>query len=409
MTTVAQGINKQTTIGIQTALGTPNVTSGQILRRKSSVFAAARDMFESDEIVSHHQSTGAAYGLKKVSGKIDGLMSAGTWQLPIEGLLEAVFAIGGTITAATIAAAPGVAPIATFTDSANGFLTAGLKAGDIVRASGFTGAATNSNARNFLIYSLTAGVMTGVFLDGTTVQVADAAGEAVTIAVQGKKCKPPLTGHLNSYYTFEEWYSDILKSELFTDCKIGQLSIGLPATGNATLSVDAVGLGRTLASGAKAVAAHVAETTTGIMAAINGAVYVNGAVAGNITGAQITITNGAAGMGAVVGSNSSPDVSKGRIKVSGSFTGLFDSSTFTALYDAETAISLILAMTADQTATSNAMSFSIGKLKITGDTPDDGEKGIVRSYPFTAELNGAGGAALAWDETIITIQDTAAV
>jgi hypothetical protein len=42
------------------------------------------------------------------------------------------------------------------------------------------------------------------------------------------------------------------------------------------------------------------------------------------------------------------------------------------------------------------------------DTPDDGEKTIVRSYAFTAEYNGSGGAALALDQTILSIQDTQA-
>jgi hypothetical protein len=48
----------------------------------------------------------------------------------------------------------------------------------------------------------------------------------------------------------------------------------------------------------------------------------------------------------------------------------------------------------------------MGRIKITGDAPDDGEKNIMRTYPFTAEINGSGGAALAWDQTIITVQDS---
>ena len=52
--------------------------------------------------------------------------------------------------------------------------------------------------------------------------------------------------------------------------------------------------------------------------------------------------------------------------------------------------------------------FTMGRIKLTGDAPDDGEKSILRTYPFTAELNSAGGAALAWDQTIITIQDSQA-
>lgn len=403
MAAIAQGIQKKTVMALQVALGTPSVTTGQILRRRTSVFTAARDMFESDEIVSHHQSTGSSYGMKKVSGKVDGLLSAHTYQMPFEGLLEVDAVTVSPLAAGTDVTAAVNAP--QFVDASAGFLAAGFKVGMVGRWTGFTASA--NNGVNFLITALTAGNMTGVFLTGAAV-TAEASGQAVTFTPVGQVMTPPLTGHLNNYYTFEEWYSDITKSELFTDCKIAAINVGLPATGNATISVDAVGLGRTLASGAKQIATHTAETVTAVMSAINGYIYVNGTAAGNMTGAQIAISNGAAQVGAVIGSNNSPDVSTGRIKVSGSFTGLFDATTYTAFYDAETNISLVLVLTGDQTATSDFISFALGRIKITGDTPDDGEKGIVRTYPFTAELNSAGGAALAWPQAIIQVQDSAA-
>lgn len=405
MPTIAQGISKTTSIGLQTALGTPNVTTGQILRRKNSVFQAMRDMFESDEIVSHHMSTGTAYGLKKSQGKIDGLCSALTYQLPFQGLLEKIFTATTPLVAGVDVTSAAAAP--QIVDGSAGLLAGGLKVGDVVQFTGFTTTAVGNNSRNFWIYALTASNMSGVFLDGGAAMLPKAPETgSVTITVVGKKCLTPMTGHTNSYYTFEEFYSDITRSELYPDCKISQIALGLPATGNATISIDVVGLGTRTLGAVQQVTTRSAETNTPVMAAINGFIYVNGAVAGNITGAQITISNSAASMGAVIGSNSSPDVQKGRIKVSGSFTGLFDAVTFQSFYDGETNISLALVMTGDQTATSSFLGFTMGRIKITGDTPDDGEKGIVRTYPFTAELCTTGGAALAFDSTIITVQDS---
>jgi hypothetical protein len=43
-----------------------------------------------------------------------------------------------------------------------------------------------------------------------------------------------------------------------------------------------------------------------------------------------------------------------------------------------------------------------------GDDKDNGAKGIIRTYPFTAQINGAGGPILANDKTILTIQDSQA-
>ncbi len=49
-------------------------------------------------------------------------------------------------------------------------------------------------------------------------------------------------------------------------------------------------------------------------------------------------------------------------------------------------------------------------VKLFGDAIDDGEaKELIRTYPFTAQLNGSGGASLADHQTIISIQDSAAV
>lgn len=361
-------------------------------------------MFKSNEVVSHHMSTGSSYGLKQVDGNIAGELSAGTYQMPIEGICEALFAATVTTGADTTIAAVAGTPD-TFTDSGNGFLTAGFKVGMVVRASGFTGAGvTANNNRNFWITALTAGVMSGMFLDGTAM-ISDAAGEAVTITSAGKTCKPPLTGHTKQYFQIEEWYSDLTDSDLFNDMVVASVDFDLPATGNATFGSSYIGLSRAL-SGSQVMTTPTAETTTGIMSSINGRLYVNG-TSTPVTGLKVSIKNSAAPTGAEVGSNSSSDVSKGMIEVDGTFTSMLRDQVLSALYDAETAVSLAAVLTADETATSNFMSFIVGKVKITSDTPDDNQS-IMRTYSFTAEMNAAGGAALAWDKTIITIQDSAA-
>ena len=101
-------------------------------------------------------------------------------------------------------------------------------------------------------------------------------------------------------------------------------------------------------------------------------------------------------------------MSRGRIEVMGSFTALFDSTTLRDLFDTETLTSLVVVMASDTSNAADFVSFSMSALKLTDASPDDGEKAIVRTYPFTAQLNAAGGAALANDQTIVTIQDSLA-
>jgi hypothetical protein len=398
---IAQKISKQTVMRRQTSLGVVGAATGQVMRRTSSIFKASRDMFKSSEVVTHHQSTGASYGLRKTDGSLAGHLSPGTYQMPIENILEAVFAAVAPYNSGIDTTASASSP--QFVDASGGFLTAGLKVGMVGRWTGFVGA-TDNNDRNFWITALTATDMTGIFLDGTAV-TADAAGDDVTFTPVGKFCKPPLTGHVKTYLQVEEWYGDLTDSDLFNDMIVGSVDFDLPATGNANFNSTYVGLARVL-SGAQVMSAPTAETSTGIMSAINGRLYVNGATT-PITGLKISIKNGAADTGAEVGSNSASDISKGVIEVEGSFTSMLRDQTLSALLEAETVVSIASVLTADETATSDFMGFVLGKVKITSDAPDD-NAAIMRSYSFTAEINRAGGAALAWDDTIITVQDSAA-
>jgi hypothetical protein len=77
-------------------------------------------------------------------------------------------------------------------------------------------------------------------------------------------------------------------------------------------------------------------------------------------------------------------------------------------FDAATPISVMIIDAVDDTNASDFISFVMSKVKLDGDDKDNGAKGIIRTYPFTAEINGAGGTALANAKTILSIQDSQA-
>lgn len=407
MTIPAQGLNKVFAFGKQTGIGVPKVGAGCFkLRRNSAVFQATVNTTENNEMVSHRQATGITFGQKMTSGKIDGNLSPGTYYKFIAAALMDDFAAVAPYSAGidvTAAASGG-----TFTDASGGYLVAGLKVGMVGRWTGFAGGgATANNSRNFWITALTDTVMTGIFLDGTAV-VDDTDGDTVTFTVVGQVASTPLTGHTNDYYTFESWQSDISKSEVFPDCKFNQIAITIPAEGASTISIDAVGLGvRTLGT-SQAMTAPADETTTDIVQGIRGAVYVNGSVVNYIQSFSATLDRGIAPIGASLGSAVSPAHNEGRVKITGSFSMFYDASTMSTLFDAQNAVSLAVMSVCDGTATSDFVGLTFGKIKLTSEAPDDGEKVITRTFNFTAEINGAGGAALAWDKTIMMVQDSAA-
>lgn len=401
---VAQSINKTVSIIKQSALGTPGAGAGAtVMTRTSAVWAAPSDTFESPVITTHQQSTGIGYGLKKPTGKIDSLLSTETWKLLFAAMLRKDFVAGATtgaltnVTAAVTAGASG-----TFTRAAGSYLTDGFKVGDVLRWTGWTTTGVPNNAHNMIITALTATVMTVEAIDGVAIGP-KASGDSVTATLQGKKTFAPISAHTNDYFTVEEWHSGLTRSELFTDAKPTSIALGLPATGNSTISADMVALARS--RGGSRILTTPTEATFREMVAVNAKLYLAATKVTNLTGVQLTLADGSAHGAPVVGANASSDIPRNIIKVTGQFTAKFDGVTIQDIYEAQSAVNLFGVVSEDNTPTSAFFAFSLGKLKLTNDAPDDGLE-IVRTYPFTAEWNDVGGAALTFDQTIMTVQDS---
>ena len=405
---VAQGINKITVYKEQTALGTPaSGSGGQVLRRRTSVAKTSRATYVNDEIVQHQQSTGVNLGTAASDWAFDGLLSPGTYAGLLQTLMRKVFTATTAFLASTITIS-GSAALWTFTASVAAplFLTNGLKIGDVIRLTAAGGTAGNKT-NNILVV----GVTSETVFTGVTVNASVLTAEAIatcTVTVTGKKCVVPLTAHTDKLVTVEEWYNDLTRSELFPDIRVGQADIGLPASGNSTIKLTSMGLGVKTASGAQVLTTPTAASTSQVLTAVRGLLRINSAAILTVTGVTLTIKTTLLPQGPIVGSNFSPDMSRGRIEVMGQFTALFDSNTIAALFDAETLTNLVVVMATDTTNNADFMTFSMSAIKLTDASPDDGEKAILRTYPFTAQINAAGGAALANDQTIISIQDSLA-
>ena len=403
---LASGIKKVSAFKKQAGLGTPAAGSGgSEFRRTSAVINASRDMYQNNEIQSHHQSTGSNFGLQKGDFKGDIELSPGTYALLMAALVEKDFAAvsaGAAAANTTVAAVSGFTY--TITRGAGSFLADGLKVGLVVRITG-SGVHANNVNKNLLIIAVTALVCTVLVLNSTAM-TAEGPLPNYVLTVVGKVAYTPTTGHTNDYFTIEDWYSNISKSETLTDAKVGSLSLNLPASGNATGSFGMVGLGRAVAT--SQVLTSPTASTTGTVSAINGFAFVNGVLQTALTGLTLNIDKGAANSGAVVGSNVGSDVNTGRVTVTGSLTAQFDSTTLRDLVINETVVPIDVVMMVDETATSDFIVFSIPAAKLTSDTPDDGEKTIIRTYNFVGQYNSSGGAALARINSIIQVQDSAA-
>lgn len=401
---VAQGLYKKLAYKKQSALGTAaSGSGGQYLRRETATFKKAKDTFNSNEIVTHQQYTGDSYGPAKTEGQINGVLSPGTYAELIASICRKNMTATAAITGASLTIA-GSGPY-TITRAAGSWLTDGVKIGDVVRitAGTYTGTARDIN---LLVTGITATVLTVLVPNGSAL-TAQGPVASSTLTVIGKKSVVPATGHTNDYYTFEEWQNDLSLSRTWPDSQIASADIAIPATGNATIQLNCLGLSRTK-GGAQVLTSPTAETTTAILAASNGMILINGARTLVGTSLSLKIDGQLAHGEPVIGSNVLSDIVKGDVKVSGSVTLQYDAETVSNLFDNETAVAIIGVLFADTSATSDFVGFTIPRAKLFGDDNDDGKKQIVMSVPFTAEYNSAGGAALANDAGIVAYQDSAA-
>lgn len=404
---IAQGINKTIAYKKQTALGaTATGSGGQLIRRETATFNQTKDTYENNEIVAHQQSTGATHGIARSAGTINGLLSGASYSALMGSLLRKDFVATSALTGLSLTIAASGSNY-TITRATGDFLTGGIKIGDVIQITAGSVNANNLN-KNLVVVGVTATVLTVNVLNSGATMTAEGPIASCTITVPGKKAWIPTTGHTNDYYTFEEWYSDAVRSHVYPDLQIGMLDVAVPATGNVTAAFGLVGLGAKTESGTQSLTSPTAATTTNVMSSVAGAVYVGGVRYTNITSFSLKIDGQVNPGEANIGSNTVGDVYRGRIKVSGSFSFVYDADTLGANFLDETATSLIAVLADARTAAANTVAFVLPRVKFFSNDADDGEKQIVRTINFTAEINGSGGASLASHQTIVSIQDSQA-
>lgn len=405
-TLIASGINKILTFAKQTGLGTPaTTTAGQNLRRTQSTLNLAKATYASKEIRPSQQRADFRHGVRNVAGTISGELSVGTYQHMFESICRANVQSGIVGSALTdVAAAVTTSPLGTFTTAAGNFITEGFKVGMVGRWAGWTTTGVSNNAANMMIIALTTTIMTVLRLDGLPI-VAKIAGDSVTFTEVGKHTFVPLTAQTRDYYSVEHWFADIAQSELFTDCVVSQVDVKLPATGMAGIDVQMKGLNMTPGT-AEYFTTPTAVTTGSTLAAVNGALVLDGIPVALITGMNFSIKGGHTMIGGVVGSNVEPDIFPGDVTTDGQITVLFADAVARNYFLNETEVSLMCAFTSNNNANADFTSFVMPRCKVNGANKDDGEKGLVMTMPFVALENIYGGTGTNSEWTTIFIQDS---
>jgi hypothetical protein len=392
---IASGVNKRVSYAKETAFGVKAAAAGgKSLRRVSSSLNLTKDAYESKEIRDDYQIADMRHGVRKVDGEVKGELSPKSYADFIAAALRRDFTAMTPVVGTDISIdASGIHSVTT------DFLAGGIKVGDVVRADGFVAGANSDN--NFLVTSVAADLLGGLFLNGT-VAVTEAAGASVTIAGVGKKTFAPLTGHTDQSFTVEHYFSDLNQSEVFKGVKVNSLDINLPPTGMAEISVKLMGQdAETSATGAH-FAAPAAAPSTGVLTAVNGVVFAIGQRQQILTGLQLNISGNVSG-DAVVGSNVVPELFNGRIKVTGQMSAYFSDAAMRDAFFNETEISLFAVFTSSNANDADFVALCAPRIKVSGSSKDDGEKGLIQTLPLSALL---GSGTNGFEATTLSVQDS---
>ena len=400
---LAKGVNKKVAVKKETTWGTLAGASGaKYLRRVTAGFNLKKETYESSEIRTDYQVADYRHGVRSAEGTLSGELSPGSYADFMAAVVAKDFATVSAITALTLSiAASGT--LYTVTRSAGDWIVDGVRVGDVIALSG--GSLNVANVgNNIVVVAMTSTVLT-VLCTSSTALFVQAGVAGCTATIRGKTTLAPLTGHTDDSFTFEEWYSDIAQSEVYTGNKVGSMAVKLPATGLVTVDFNFMGKNLEQTGTSQYFTSPTAAGTTGICAAVSGALIVNGAAVAVVTSMDFTVERGLEAAN-VVGSNFAASVFTGRIKATGNMSVYFQDGVFRDLYNNETVASVVVALSTDSSKTADVITFTFPRVKLGSGSKNDGEMGTVQDSSFVALLNTDTTAGL--PATTIKINDTAA-
>lgn len=380
----------------------PGASGAKYLRRVTSDFTLNKETYESNEIRTDYQVADFRHGVRSAGGSLNGELSAGSYSDFMAAVVAQDFAAVSSIASLSITITAPVSGLQTIVRSTGSWITDGVQVGNIIRLSGGT-LPIDTIGVNLLVVAVVALTLTVKVVNGTTLTTQGSAVTGVTLAFPGKKSFAPLTGHTDDSFTIEQWFSDIAQSEVYTGMKVGSVAMQLPSTGLTTVDITFQGKDLTSTGTTQYFTTPAAASSTGIFAAVNGAVIVNGVPSAVITSADFTVERGLEAAN-VVGNNNASDIFTGRIRVNGNISVYFQDNVYRDMFKNETEASIVFALSADNSGGANVISFVMPRVKLGSAGTADGEMGIVSQHSFVALLNSVTTAGL--PATTLQIQDT---
>lgn len=380
----------------------PGASGAQTLRRVSSTLSLAKNTYQSAEIRSDRQIVDFRHGTKRAEGNIAGELSPASYF----DLFEAISR--GTRSAIVSLSQVGLTSIAmdngdsTITFGGGDVPGLGLHVGMTIRTTGNTTAGNDST--NFTIVGMSG--TTGRILAVTPAPPADStASTTFTVSSVGKMITWPSSSFVSRKFGLEVYHEDLDIARLYTECRFGSFRLGLPATGMSTCEFGVLGRGSLNDASGRYFTSPTAPTTTGVCAAVNGALYLGGTKQGVVTAVEMNMDLSPSAA-EVVGQNFSAEIFLGRANLTGSLTAFLDSNTLIDDFVNETDLALILNLTTTSAAASPFITLTAPRIKLGSAAVNlTGESG--QSVTFNFQALKYVGAAQGVQSTTFQIHDSA--
>lgn len=393
------GKNITVAFKVEATLNTaPGASAGEVLRLTPSPGLSLRkDTIRSNEIRDDGLSTVPRHGSRMVQGSYSGELSASSWNTVLAAVARATLTAASTLTESSASLTSivfGSNYVAlTTTTSTGGWVTAGIRVGDVFQ---ITGSSATNNNLNGQVISLTTHTLT---VPSNTF-TAEATAVSTYSLTRGTKIVNGSTPVRSSYYV-DQYYRDLDLSEVFGGCRFTSFTVTGSPNGMAELSVSLMGMSATgLASGSSPYYTSPTEYTTVPLVFADAVIYFDGAKLTTATSFSLTYDTGGSTL-PVIGNDTTPDVFDSQARLTGSLSLLREDLDSLTDFAGETELELFVMLQGAQTAPKSYMGFYVPRLKLMGlDAPLGSDSGLIETVPWEA---GVKVSATGYDQTLITI------
>jgi hypothetical protein len=350
----------------------PSTPAWEFIRQIGCSLAPTVDVVQSQEYVNRRVMDSEP-GMIKAAGNLEMELSYGSHDDQIEAVLMGTWARTGTKTATTISAA---AEDNSLNDSADGFITAGFRTGDVVSIAGFTKTANNTTRATIATLTKSKMTFTGAYGDGI---VDEAATPSVTINSLIYRVKDGSTRRSRSIM---RKFGDISKYLVFGGGEYDKWDLNVSSPDGSPIVTGTFGIiAQSVAYAEPASSTYGSRSTSSPFTSIRGTLKIGGVASAIVTEWGFSIANGLT-LQPFVGSQITGKPVSIQSTVTGNLTTHFEDVSNMQSMIAGTATSFEHEM---QDAAGNKLKFVFPKIKLTGAPLDvKGGAPIAQALSFTA-------------------------